>query len=106
MSLIRIGLPPGGGVYLTKHLDGSGASPAQNFGPAQTLNVSSQSIALVRFDLSSLPALEVDVTQQVKLWVTTPVSNYSLAVVAAGATKRGWPAAVLWQVAVCALPVP
>ena len=34
----------------------SAATPTQNFGPAQTLNVSNQSIALVKFDLSSLPA--------------------------------------------------
>jgi hypothetical protein len=132
----------------------SSATPTQNFGPAQTVNVSSQSIGLLRFDLSSLPAgsnanqiakatlqlwvnlaspnatgsidvyqvsknwdggtvtynnrptyltssksskpliaggsnyaLEVDVTAQVKSWVTIPASNFGLAVVATGATN-------------------
>jgi len=132
----------------------SSASPAQSFGSASTLNVNSQSIALVKFDLGSLPdglianqivkatvqlwvettpaasgsinifqiskawdgasvtygnkppylgtpkttralitggsnySLEADVTEQVKAWVTTPASNYGLALVAATAATN------------------
>ncbi|HSS78283.1 MAG TPA: DNRLRE domain-containing protein [Thermoanaerobaculia bacterium] len=125
-------------------------TPTQNFGSAETLNVNSQSIALIKFDLSSLPGgttansiskatlhlwvntaspnpagdvnvfpiaadwngttvnwttkpanlgtpkatktlkaggsnyyLEVDVTDHVKLWLTTPAKNFGIAVVAA-----------------------
>src|SRR5436305_13473382 len=128
----------------------SAATPGQNFGPAATLNVNGQSIALLRFDLSSLPAgtvassvsratlhlwvngassnptgdvsvqpvaadwngtavtwstkpasltspkvtrtlrprgsnyyLEVDITDHVKLWLSTPAKNFGLAVAAA-----------------------
>ena len=156
--LLALASAPGsvGAVVTTALADTyvSSATSTQNFGPAQTLNVSNGSIALIRFDLSSLPAgttadrivkatlqvwvnlgspsaggsvdvyqvsktwdgssvtyskrppylaspkstkaltaggtnfsLEIDVTQQVKSWASTPAGNYGLAVVAAGATN-------------------